>query len=386
MFDSGYLYLDTRNCKADVLVHQGGTSSGKTYSILQALCDIAISEANRIITVVGQDIPNLKAGSLRDLENIINSSEELKSLLVSYNRTDRIFTFNTGSIIEFKSYANAQDAKNGKRDYAFFNEANGIKFKIYNEIALRTKIRVFIDYNPNEAFWVHEYLIGKPNVQLIISDHRHNPFLSDKVRQKIEALKDIDEELWRVYTRGLTGKIEGLIFRNWIECQEIPKDAEFICYALDFGFTNDPTALIEVYKFNSELYVNEIIYQRGLTNQDIDKLAVSLGVNKGRYVVADSSEPKSIEELYRLGWNIHGANKSQGSVNLSIDILRRYRINVTKGSVNLKKELNSYKWAVDRAGNKTNEPIDFMNHGVDALRYAALNKLMTNKSGKYVIM
>ena len=195
MFDSGYLYLDTRNCKADVLVHQGGTSSGKTYSILQALCDIAISEANRIITVVGQDIPNLKAGSLRDLENIINSSEELKSLLVSYNRTDRIFTFNTGSIIEFKSYANAQDAKNGKRDYAFFNEANGIKFEIYNEIALRTKIRVFIDYNPNEAFWVHEYLIGKPNVQLIISDHRHNPFLSDKVRQKIEALKDIDEEL-----------------------------------------------------------------------------------------------------------------------------------------------------------------------------------------------
>ena len=180
---------------ADVVVNQGGTSSGKTYSILQVLFLIAATGKN-VITVAGQDIPNLKAGALRDAENILQSSEMLQSCIKSYNKSDRIFYFNNGSVIEFKSYDNSQDAKSGKRDYLFINEANGVSWDVYKELALRTKKRVYIDYNPNSEFWVHENVIGKPNVQTIISDHTHNPFLPDKVREKIEALKEIDYELW----------------------------------------------------------------------------------------------------------------------------------------------------------------------------------------------
>jgi phage terminase large subunit len=149
---------------------------------------------------------------LRDALNIYNSSDQLKTMVKNYNKTDRIFEFHNGTLIEFKSYTDAQDAKSGKRDYLFINEANGITYDIYNELSLRTRKRVFIDYNPNSNFWVHEHLIGKKNVELIISDHRHNPFLTQPERDKIELLKEADEELWKVYARGLTGKIMGLVF------------------------------------------------------------------------------------------------------------------------------------------------------------------------------
>ena len=371
MFKCSRVYWDNFNTKEDVVVNQGGTSSGKTYSILQVLYSIAISE-KCTITVVGQDIPNLKVGALRDALEIFENSSELKSLVKSYNKTDRIFEFNSGSIMEFKSYGNPQDAKSGKRDYLFVNEANGIPFDIYTELALRTRKRVFLDYNPNSEFWVHQKVIGQPNTTLIISDHRHNPFLSDKVREKIENLKNIDLELWKVYARGMTGKIEGLIFRNWNVVDEIPANAELIARGMDFGFTNDPTAVMSVYRMDGELWINEDLYQTNLTNKMIyDNLPNKLGM-----FIGDSAEPKSIAELRGYGLNIMGADKGGDSIRTSIDILKRFRLNVTKGSINLIKELNSYKWKVDKhTGTNINEPVDFMNHGIDAIRYVALNKL-----------
>lgn len=370
MFQCSSVYLANYNSTADTVVNQGGTSSGKTYSIIQVLFSIAISE-KATITVVGQDIPNLKVGALRDALEIYENSPELKACVKSYNRTDRIFEFLSGSIMEFKSYGNSQDAKSGKRDYCFINEANGIPFEIYTELALRTRKRVFLDYNPNAEFWVHQKVIGQKNVQLIISDHRHNPFLSDKVREKIEALKDIDLELWKVYARGMTGKIEGLILRNWSYCDAIPEQAELIARGLDFGFTNDPTSVVAVYRMDGELWLHEELYQTNLTNKQIyDNV-----VHSGKYI-ADSAEPKSIAELRGYGLNIEGANKGADSIKNSIDILKRFRLNVTRGSVNLVKELNSYKWKVDKhTGNSINEPVDFMNHAIDAVRYVALNKL-----------
>lgn len=384
MFQTSDLYLDTLNCQADVLVHQGGTSSGKTYSIIQALFSIAISEANQVITVVGQDIPNLKVGALRDALEIYEGSEELKCCVTAYNKTDRIFYFNSGSIMEFKGYQSAQDAKSGKRDYCFLNEANGISFEIYNELALRTRKRVFLDYNPNTRFWVHEKVIPAPNTELIISDHRHNPFLSDKVRAKIEGLKDVDLELWKVYARGLTGKIEGLIFRNWHTCDELPKDSKLVSYGLDFGFTNDPTALIEVRKQDGELWVDLLLYENGLTNPDIyNKIKDKV---QRLEIVADSAEPKSIQELNNLGLNVYPAQKGKDSIMNSIDILKRYKINITSRSLPLIKELNAYKYKVDKVtGNAINEPVDFMNHAIDALRYVALNKLSEDNAGHYNI-
>lgn len=382
MFKTGPLYLANLNSSADIVVNQGGTSSGKTYSILQALCSIAISQAKQTITVAGQDIPNLKVGAMRDTETIIEGSPELQSLLLKpFNKTERTYTFKSGSIIEFKSYDDAQDAKSGKRDYLFVNEANGISFDVYSELQLRTRKKVFIDYNPNAMFWVHEKVIGQKGVQLIISDHRHNPFLEQRQRDKIEALKDIDLDLWKVYARGMTGKIEGLIFRNWAIIEEVPEGCRFIGNGLDFGFTNDPTANVDVWMQDGCLIIDERLYSTGLTNQDICKELESLGIPKRRGIIADSAEPKSIEEIQRQGWAIEPAQKGKDSINISIGGIKNYGIKITRNSTNLRKELMNYKWKVDRStGNPTNEPIDAFNHAIDAVRYVYLNRLNVSEA------
>jgi phage terminase large subunit len=384
MFQTSVIFDRNYNSTAEVIVNQGGTSSGKTYSILQVLCLKAIAENDQVISVVGQDVPNLKSGALRDMQTIVASSPDIQSWIKGYNASDRIYTFHNGSIIEFKSYQDSQDAKSGKRDYFFLNEANGISYEIYSELAMRTKKQVFIDYNPNARFWVHDKLIGKEGVDLIISDHRHNPFLPDIIRKKIEAIRSEDEELWKVYARGMTGKIEGLIYRNWGTIGTIPSDAQLIGAGLDFGFTNDPSAMVMVYRYNGELIIDEVMYHKGLTNQDISQFFTQSGIDRSVNIVADSAEPKSIEELRRMGWRIEGANKGKDSILNGIDILKRFRFNVTNRSSNILKELNAYKWK-EKDGNATNVPIDSFNHGMDALRYFALNKLAEKNIGKYGI-
>jgi len=381
------LYTANLNAKEDVIINQGGTSSGKTYSIMQVLFSIAISQKNKSILVVGQSIPNLKVGALTDAQNIVASSKELQSCIKSYNKTDRIYEFNSGSTMQFKSFLDYQDAKSGKRDYSFFNEVNGIPKPIFDEIHMRTRIRTWVDYNPNEEFWIHQMRDNPPDkttVRFIRSWHEHNPFLSQKIRDKIESLKQVDEELWRVYARGKTGKIEGLVFRNWEIKTEVPEDAEYIATGLDFGFTHDPSAAIEVYRFNDDLYLKEVLYQTGLTTSDLYKELPK----DGRYI-ADSARPDTIEELRRMGLRIEGANKhlksknQKGSIMTGIDILKRYKLFLV--GPNLVKEFKAYKYKVDKQTNAPiNEPVDFMNHGIDGVRYVALNKLKTNNSGKYV--
>jgi phage terminase large subunit len=385
MFTTTQLYLEILNCKDDVIVLQGGTAAGKTYAALQALFSYAV-QSKEVITVVGQDIPNLKVGALRDALDIYNNSEEFKQLFKTYKKSDRIFEFTSGSIMEFKSFDDYQDAKSGKRDRLFVNEANGISYPIYTELAMRTKKQIIIDYNPNAEFWVHEHLLGKQDVSLFITDHRHNPFITDKVRNKIEALKDIDIELWRVYARGKTGKVEGIIFRNWERTFIFPLDSKFIAYGLDFGFTNDPTALIEVRMQDGHIYVKELIYETGLTNQDISARMKQLGVDRDATIIADIAEPKSIEELRRMGWQVEEANNGRDKKLYSIDILKRYKIFVVGGSYNLARELMGYRWRTDKiSGKSINDPIDKDNHAIDALRYVALNRLGINNSGEYYI-
>ena len=376
------LFKHNYNATAQVVVNQGGTSSGKTYAIEQVLFTLACQQPKVVITVVSQDIPNLKAGAMRDAQSIVSSSVALQSMIRSFNKSDRIYEFHNGSLLEFKSYDDAQDAKSGKRDYLFVNEANGITYAIYTELALRTRKRIFIDYNPNASFWVHDKLIGHEGVQLLISDHRHNPFLEDAVREKIEKVRHEDEEQWKVYARGITGKIRGVVLSNWLLCEEIPHQAKRIAYGLDFGFSNDETGLLEVYLQNGELWVNELLYETQLTNTDLHMRMAALGMSKNTEMVADSAEPKSIEELRRLGWNIVPARKGNDSIKLSIDILRRYRINVTRRSTNLRKELDRYHWKVDPSGNPLNVPTDSWNHLIDPLRYVALNKLQISSTGQ----
>ena len=378
MFQVTDVFAANRNAETDIVVNQGGTSSGKTYAIMQNLFCHAIEEPKQIITVVGQDIPNLKVGALRDAQNIVDGSEQLQTFLQEYNKSDRVYTFTNGSIIEFKSYDDWQDAKSGKRDYLFLNEANGIPKVVWDELYMRTKKKSYLDYNPNAEFWVHSELIGKENVTLIISDHRHNTFLDQRIHDKIEGIQD--PELWKVYARGLTGKLEGVIFRDYSVIPSVSLDAKLIGYGLDFGFTNDPTALIAVYNQSGELVLDELIYDRGLHNVAICNLMREHNV-VGR-IVADSAEPKSISEISSNGFPVEGAKKGPDSIRSSINILKRYKLNVTQRSHNLKKELNSYKWKQNKDGKMENEPVDFQNHAIDAVRYIALNCLEVN-AGKY---
>lgn len=363
------LFRANMEAKERVVVNQGGTSSGKTYSIMQVLFVMGIEQAGLIMTVVGQDIPNLKKGSYRDAKALLASSSALSLWYPTINESERIIRCINGSIIEFTSYQDEQDARNGKRDVAFFNEANGISYEIFWQIYMRTRLKVFIDYNPSARFWVHEKLLGKPDVKLIISDHRKNQFLTQEQHDMIEHIDD--DELWKVYARGRTGKITGLVYTNWDIVDDMParESWKMMAYGLDWGFVNDSTALVQVVLAHGDLWLDELIYDVGMTNPQIATRMKENGITSRDDVIADSAEMKSIAELNGMGLHVIPCVKGAGSVNNGIDIVKRYRLHVTRRSRGLRKEMLNYKWKVNKDGEATNEPVDAFNHSLDAVRY-----------------
>lgn len=374
------LFKANTSNNARVYVNQGGTWSGKTMTILFVLLYHAMKENDAVITVVGQDLPNLKVGAFRDIKTIIHGSEWLQRFF-KISESGHCVTGLNGSIIEFNSYDNAQDAKNGKRDYLFVNEADGVPYEIYWQLQIRTRRKVFIDYNPTERFWVHNEVIGRDGVRLIISDHRGNPFLSAEEHQRIE---DIDPELWEVYARGKTGKLRGLVFTNWDIVDNMPPRTEWrdSVYGLDWGFVNDPTALVFVVLAHGELYVDSPLYRTGMTNIDIGRELRQLGLTRSDLIVADSAEMKSIAEVNAQGFRVVPCQKGADSVINGIDILKRYRIHVTRRSAGLREEMLAYKWEKNRDGAMTNRPIDKYNHAIDALRYAVTLRFAQRRQGR----
>lgn len=373
MFETSVIYQANLEATESIVVNQGGTSSGKTYSIMQLLFTYAMMYSHIRITILGQDVPNLKRGAYRDAKTIYSKSDDLQKWFSKPNETDRIFTCINGSIMEFVSCQDEQDAKSGKREYLFVNEANGIPFTIYRQFAIRTTKKIFIDYNPSARFWVHEELIGRKDVKLIISDHRHNPFLSKEMHNKIEEIDD--PEFFKVYARGKTGKLQGLVYSNWTLVDEMPYPYKYRWLGLDFGFVNDPTAMIDIRLSSGELWIDELIYDKGMLNSDIANKAFELGIDRNVDIVADSAEPKSIAELNAYGFRVEPAQKGNDSVKSGIDILKRYKLNITRRSANIRSEISKYRWKVDKDGQITNIPIDMFNHALDAIRYVALNKL-----------
>ena len=355
-------------CTKNIIVNQGGTSSGKTYSILQVLILKALSEPNLIITVAGQDIPNLKAGAMRDIERIFDTTPFFKKQIDSHNRTDKQYKFKNSSLIEFKSYDNAQDAKNGKRDYLFVNEANGVAYDIFEELQVRTTRQTYIDYNPTAPFWAHSKLIGRDDVQLFISNFTHNPFLDNNIKSKILKYKETDPERWRVYGLGKTGSVQGAIFTNIIWVSMLPEGLKKVSYGLDFGFTNDPTALVVQGELNGERWAKLLIYETGLTNQDIAQKLSLLQIKRIDTIFADSAEAKSIEELKRLGFNVKPAPKGRDSVLWGIDKIKEIPLRIVQNE-DFKHEALNYQWT--KVGESwINKPVDRNNHAWDALRYA----------------
>lgn len=382
MFSVLPLYQANLNATERTVINQGGTSSGKTYSIMQVLFVLGMQQERKVITVVGQDVPNLKKGAYRDAKTILDGSPLLQTWWPYVNEGERIIRCVNGSIMEFSSFKDAQDAKSGKRDYLFINEANGIPYEVYWQLAIRTRLRVFIDYNPTARFWCHDEVMGRENVKVLISDHRRNYFLSEEEHERIEGIED--EELWKVYARGLTGMIAGLVLTNWDIVDQIPPREEWkmSCHGLDFGFTNDPSALEHVVEAHGDLWIDEKLYSTNLTNPDIARKAYDQGLTRDDMIVADCAEPKSIRELQAQGLWVSPSPKGADSIISGLDILRRYRLHVTRRSIGIIANLRAYKWDKDRDGNLTNKPEDANNHGIDAVRYVALAKLAQRREAK----
>jgi|11BtaG_2_1085332.scaffolds.fasta_scaffold00261_19 phage terminase large subunit len=373
-------------------VQQGGTSSGKTYGILQHLLEEGARNNNEIITVYAEDIPALKAGAYRDTQHILESEPDLRKwypLEKGYwNKSDRIFKCKSGSIIEFNSYSSELDARQGKRDRSFGNEANAIPYGIFEQINLRTKKQSIIDFNPSARFWAHDKLFGLSEVEWNVTTFRDNAFIDEKTIAKILSYEPTPENIergtaneyrWKVYGLGEVGRLEGLIFPDFIVDSYYPKEYKWRVFGMDFGFTNDPTTLVEIRYAHGNLYWKEHIYETGLTNPDICDKLERLGMDKRDLIIADSAEPKSITEIKRKGWNIKGAVKGKDSINQGVDAIKRYKSYIHSGSKNLIEEFSSYIWDKDKDGNPTNKPIDKFNHGIDAGRYGLSMKLLHSK-------
>lgn len=381
MFQVTDVFTENYNAKEKIVINQGGTSSSKTYSLMQLLSLKAIIEKGCVISVVGESIPNLKKGAYRDMQSILSETKELKKYIHFWNQSDRIILFKNGSIIEFNSYETEQSAKNGKRDYLFCNEANGISYRVFWQLAIRTRKQIYLDYNPTAPFWAHELLIGTSpegndlhaTVKLIISDHRHNTFLSEEQHRQIEGIKDKD--LWQVYARGKTGNLSGIIYTN---CTMI-KDSDFpnsdFWGGLDFGYTNDPTAGVKLAKVADNIYIHELCYTPGLAPIQIKQVFYSANFKANTPIYCDH-DPNQIIQLRKHGLLALQSIKGAGSINSGIIKVKEYKLFYTESSINFHNERQKYMWKTDKlTGKSINTPEDNFNHLMDAMRYGIYTHL-----------
>lgn len=367
-----------------IQVHQGGTRSGKTFSLCQVIIQWCWENKNAgwVFTIVRKTMPALRASVMRDFIQILQGEGWYD--VTNHNRSQNTLNL-FGNLVEFISVDEPVKIRGRKRDVCYLNEANEMTLEDFRQLNLRTSALMLLDYNPSDFFsWIYDEVIPRDDCAFFQTTYKDNPYLDQAIVDEIERLKDTDENYWRIYGLGERGVNVSAVFPVFHEVDAVPEGATFVAYGLDFGFTNDPAALVAVWKKGHHLYVDELLYQTGLTNTDLaDRFK---GVVEGRAeVIADSAEPKSIEELYRHGYNVKPARKGRDSINVGIDILKRHKIHVTKGSTNLVKELRNYRWITDKNGRQINRPEMGNDHAIDALRYVCLNRLATNRRGTYYI-
>ena len=368
-----------------IRIVQGGTSSSKTFSIIPMLITYAINNPNSEISIVSESIPHLKRGVIRDFIKIMQWTNNFNDN--NWNKSSLTYTFTNGSFIEFFSADQPDKLRGARRDVLFINECNNVDFESYQQLAIRTKKFIYLDYNPTSSFWVHTELIDSNDSDFIILTYKDNEALDKSIVSEIEKAKEKAktssywDNWWKVYGLGQVGSLEGVIFSNWKTIDTIPDEAKLIGLGLDFGYTNDPTAIVEVYNYNGQRILNEICYKQGMINSDIAKM-----LPNNVPIYADSSEPKSIEEIRRFGKMIKGVTKGKDSILYGIQVMQSQEYLVTSKSINLIKEFRSYVWDTDKQGNKLNKPIDYQNHICDAIRYHEMETIGLNRNrGNYAI-
>lgn len=362
-----------------IVVQQGGTRSGKTYNILLwIIFSYCQRNEGKIVTICRKSFPALRGTVMRDFFQIIKDHEIYSEDY--HSKSNNEYKLN-GNTIEFISLDMPQKIRGRKRDLLFCNEANELTQEDWTQLLFRTNEKVILDYNPSEEFhWIYDQVLNRNDVEFYQTTYKDNPFLGDVIKDEIERLKSIDENYWRVYGLGERGQSRSLVY-EFKTVKEIPENAKLVSYGLDFGYSNDPTSLVRTYILDDNMYVEELLYRTGMTNQDIANEMKVLGIERSTEIFADSAEPKSIEEIYRMGWNVKPTIK--GSINIGIDIIRRYNLHATEASYNLIKELRNYKYIEDKNGQITNKPVDNFNHALDALRYSVVNKISKSHLGRY---
>lgn len=358
-----------RKLKKRIKVIPGGTSAGKTYGILPILIDKAIKTDRLEISIVSESVPHLRRGALKDFIKIMQSTN--RWIEGGFNKSLLKYTFANGSFIEFFSVDQPDKLRGARRNILYVNECNNVDFEAYQQLAIRTSHEVWLDYNPTHEFWVHNEVIPDKDAETITLTYKDNEALSESIVNEIEKAREKAktsaywDNWWKVYGLGQTGSLEGVIFNNWKQIDKIPEEARLIGLGLDFGYTNDPTAIVEIYKYNDKRILNEVCYRTGMVNNDIANVLSKYS----EFVYADSAEPKSIEEIRRTGVNILPVKKGSDSIMFGISTMQDQSYLVTSNSLNLIKELRYYTWQTDKNGKKINKPIDNYNHAIDAVRY-----------------
>lgn len=367
-----------------IVILQGGTRSGKSYSAVQYLVVKALEEDGISISIVRKSFPSLRISTLRDFRSIMKELD-----LWDENRwyaSENQYTFPNGSTIEFLSVQDGERRKGTKRDYLFVDEANELDWDDMFQLFIRTTQKTILAYNPSfpTNHWIYTQMLTHPEAERIISTYMDNPFLEDEIVQEIERLKDTSPSYWKTYGLGLEGMIEGLVFDNVNVIDYISDEAELLGYGCDFGFTNDPTAIVGLWRFNDGIIFDEICYEKNLLSNQISNFIRGAYNQWGRKeVIADSSDPRLIEEIFRSGGiNIKPAMKGPDSIMAGIDTLKQHKIYITKHSKNLIDEMYSYVWKKDKNNNLLNEPIDTNNHALDACRYVG-SWMLSQKKKNY---
>ena len=377
-------YYHVKKSKAKIQIHQGGTRSGKTYSICQALIELCFKNkgAGIVITIVRKTFPALRSSVMRDFFDILteggNYYEE------NHNKSQATYTL-FGNLVEFISADQPQKLRGRKRSMLYINEANELSLEDFRQLILRTTDKTIIDYNPSDQYhWIYEHVLPREDVDFFQTTYLDNPFLEQSVIDEIERFRETDENYWRIYGLGERGVNVSAVFPQWQVADKIPERAKLVAYGCDWGFTNDPTAIVSVWREDYSLYIKEHLYSTGLTNRDISMELDKLELNRTP-IICDSAEPKSIEELHRLGHNVKPSKKGPDSIRLGIDIMKRHKLYILKDSLNAQKEFRNYRWETNKDGVQLSKPIDHNNHIVDAVRYVCINRIGTPYSGKYFI-
>lgn len=371
-----------------IVIEQGGTRSGKTYNILLWLIfSYAQKNTGKTISIFRVTYPALRATVMRDFLDILNKYNLYKDQ--NHNKSNSEYMLN-GNLFEFISVDQPSRLKGRKRDLAFLNEANEFSFEQYSQILFRTagetKPSLILDYNPSDEYsWIYSKVKTRDDADFHITTYKDNKFLELELVAEIERLQETDLDYWRVYGLGQVGRNRATIF-NFTEVTSIPEEATLVGTGLDFGYVNDPSCCVMTYKLADNLYIKELFYEYGMTNEDISRKLYDLNFDRRDEIFADSAEPKSIDFIRRTGgWNIKPTLKGKDSILAGIDIMKRHKLHITSDSTNTLKEFRNYKWTEDKDGVLLNKPVPKNDHSADAVRYSIFNKLSRPNFGKYAI-